>query len=155
MNNAATTLDGQRVVIFGDFLLVRVDPPRTLSQSGLYISRHLRDFEWTEHATVLAVGTGVRDPETGERVPIDTVKVGDRVVFSHLPSREGTWMERRFGSGARIYPLDLIDGIIEEDVIEVHELERNGRCVNGDCPCQVGLDCLGPQEPTTSSFERA
>src|SRR5580693_10685083 len=100
-----------RIAPLGDQVLIRVDPPRTLSSSGLYVDRGLREFEWTEYATVLAVGNGKRG-EDGVRMPITSVKVGDRIAFSYKPAHEKKQLEALFGKGVRLIELGDIDALI-------------------------------------------
>ncbi len=149
--------------------------PHAFVQRKLYVDRDIaREFEWTENATVLAVGNGKRG-EDGVRVPITSVKVGDRIAFSYKPAHEKKQLEALFGKGVRLIELGDIDaligtsdaknvrvsfdgvemqGHIDGTFIEVQrELEPNGKCLNGDCPCHVGLDCL-THDAATTPFEK-
>lgn len=174
--------DAPRIAPLGNKVLVRLEPPRVFSDAGLY--RAPREFEWTEHALVLAVGNGKRGPD-GVRVPIDRVKVGDVVVFSHRPAHEKGALEALFGKRAFLIDVDELDAVVdgitkydpknvhitfggvpftgimdgsfieverENEALKIHELEPNGKCLNGECPCHVGLDCL--HEAQTTEFER-
>jgi chaperonin GroES len=68
-----------------DQILVLRDEDKTQTPGGL----HIPDAFQREHklppgrGTVLAVGPGVVNPKTGERIPCD-VAVGDFIVFSRL-----------------------------------------------------------------------
>ncbi|HEY1549160.1 MAG TPA: co-chaperone GroES family protein [Kofleriaceae bacterium] len=134
-----------RIAPLGDQVLVRVREPKLLTQNGIHLSPVYRTFEWTEYATVLAIGNGKRGKD-GVRVPITKVKVGDVVVYSHRPSHEKWQLEALFGPRAFLIGVDEIDGVMKEYPCETCEaiasnfspkldIEADGHVC--DCPHHV------------------
>lgn len=65
-----------------DQVLVERDGADSMSEGGIIIPDSAQ--ERPERGTVLAVGEGRRNEKTGERIPVDYVKAGDRIVFSSM-----------------------------------------------------------------------
>lgn len=68
-----------------DKLLVRRDTAQDRTESGLYLPEKAK--ETPKLGTVIAVGTGTLNTETGHLVPL-TVKKGDRVLFTSYAGTE-------------------------------------------------------------------
>ena len=65
-----------------DLVYVRQDPlPEKASGRELFIPDSTKKHEFTRYGTVLAVGPGKLNLETGARIPM-AVRVGDRVMFA-------------------------------------------------------------------------
>jgi len=69
----------------GDRVLVQRDEAEDRTESGIYLPEQAKDTPKT--GTVLAVGDGALNTETGERTPLD-VKKGDRVLFTSYAGTE-------------------------------------------------------------------
>lgn len=68
-----------------DKLLVKRDEAEAKTASGIFLPETSKDKPKT--GTVIAVGTGALNTETGERIPL-TVKKGDKVIFSSYAGTE-------------------------------------------------------------------
>lgn len=68
-----------------DRVIVERDEPEAMTESGIYLPDTSKDRPKT--GTVLAVGDGALNTETGERVPL-TVRKGDRVIFASYAGTE-------------------------------------------------------------------
>ncbi|MHC4977162.1 MAG: co-chaperone GroES [Planctomycetota bacterium] len=69
----------------GDKVIVQRDEADTMTDSGLYLPEQAKDTPKT--GTVIAVGTGALNTETGERIPMTLAK-GDRVIFTSYAGSE-------------------------------------------------------------------
>ena len=68
-----------------DRIIVERDEAETMTESGIYLPETSKDRPKT--GTVLAVGDGALNTETGERIPL-TVKKGDKVIFTSYAGTE-------------------------------------------------------------------
>lgn len=68
-----------------DKILVRRDTAQDRTESGLYLPEKAK--ETPKLGTIIAVGTGTVNHETGALVPL-AVKKGDRVIFSSYSGTE-------------------------------------------------------------------
>ena len=120
--------------LLGDWVLVRIDRVKTITETGILLAE--RDFEWTEFGTVLAMGNGLRHPKTGERVALDELQVGHRVIFAHRPSNEKAATEQMYGKGAVLMRIGQIDGIVEPENEIIHRAKGAVAYMDGiDPPC--------------------
>lgn len=69
----------------GDKVIVQRDEAETQTDSGLYLPETSKDKPKT--GTVVAVGAGAINTDTGERIPM-TLKTGDKVIFSSYSGTE-------------------------------------------------------------------
>ena len=70
-----------------DKILVERDEPETQTDAGIYLPESSTEKPTT--ATVLAVGDGTLNENTGERIPLDVSK-GDRIILSKWGGTEIT-----------------------------------------------------------------
>jgi chaperonin GroES len=68
-----------------DRIIVERDEAETMTQSGIYLPETSKDKPRT--GTVLAVGDGALNTETGERIPL-TIRKGDKVIFTSYAGTE-------------------------------------------------------------------
>lgn len=80
--NDAVNVRGQPV---NDRLLVLVDEKASVSAGGILLPDTGKNKE--AKGTVVGVGPGAVNPQTGERLPM-CVKVGDRIVFGKFSGTE-------------------------------------------------------------------
>ncbi|TVQ33522.1 MAG: co-chaperone GroES [Phycisphaeraceae bacterium] len=69
----------------GDKILIMRDEAEDRTESGIYLPEQAKDKP--RSGTVVAVGEGTLNTETGERIPL-TVKKGDKVVFTSYAGSE-------------------------------------------------------------------
>lgn len=69
----------------GDKVIIQRDEADEMTDSGLYIPEQAKDTPKT--GTVVAVGTGALNHDTGERIPM-TLKVGEKVIFTSYAGTE-------------------------------------------------------------------
>ena len=69
----------------GDKLLVQRAEPQEQTDSGIYIPESAKDKP--KEGTIIAVGNGHLNQDTGERIPF-TVKKGDQVLFTSYAGTE-------------------------------------------------------------------
>ncbi|MFG0275587.1 MAG: co-chaperone GroES [Phycisphaerales bacterium] len=69
----------------GDKVIVQRDEAETQTDSGLYLPETSKDKPKT--GTVVAVGAGAINTDTGERIPM-TLNTGDKVIFSSYSGTE-------------------------------------------------------------------
>lgn len=70
-----------------DKILVERDAPETQTASGIFLPESSKEKPTT--ATVLAVGDGTLNENTGDRIPLD-VTVGDKIILSKWGGTEIT-----------------------------------------------------------------
>jgi co-chaperonin GroES (HSP10) len=103
-----------------DWIVVQADPlPDVVGDSKIIMPGRRgvsiwRKFDWTAYGTVLAVGPGPRDA-TGERIPIDEPKVGDRVIWEYRPSNDKEAINRLCGERTILLRASEISAIIESE----------------------------------------
>jgi chaperonin GroES len=68
-----------------DKILVSRDEPEAMTAAGIYLPESGK--EKPKSGTILAVGTGRINTETGHLIPL-TVKVGDKVLFTSYAGTE-------------------------------------------------------------------
>ena len=68
-----------------DKVLVERDEAETQTASGIYLPEGAKDKP--KSGTVIAVGDGRINSETGERIPL-TIKKGDKVIFTSYAGTE-------------------------------------------------------------------
>ena len=71
--------------LLGDKVLVNREAAEERTESGIYLPEKAKDTPKT--GTVLAVGDGALNTDTGDRIPL-TVKKGDKVIFSSYSGTE-------------------------------------------------------------------
>ena len=91
----------------GDKVLVRRDEAQGKTDSGIYLPESAKDKP--KQGTVMALGSGNLNKETGEYIPF-TVKEGDSVLFSSYSGTEVKINDEDF----LIMTEDDILGIIED-----------------------------------------
>ena len=69
----------------GDKVIIQRDEAESITDSGLYLPEGAKDTP--KSGTVVAVGTGALNHDTGERIPM-TLKVGDQVIFTSYAGTE-------------------------------------------------------------------
>jgi co-chaperonin GroES (HSP10) len=104
-----------------DWIVVQADPLPEVVGGGKIIMPGRqgvsvwRKFDWTAYGTVLAVGPGARDAATGQRIPIDEPKVGDRVIWEYRPSNDKEAINRLCGERTILLRAGEISAIIESE----------------------------------------
>ena len=69
----------------GDKIIVKRDEPTARTESGIYLPETAKDKP--KQGKVIAVGDGILNKETGNRIPF-SVKKGDSVIFSSYSGTE-------------------------------------------------------------------
>lgn len=69
----------------GNKVIVRRDEGDEMTDAGLYLPESAKDKP--KSGTIVAVGTGAINTETGERIPM-TLSVGDQVLFTSYAGSE-------------------------------------------------------------------
>ncbi|MCA9292606.1 MAG: co-chaperone GroES [Phycisphaerales bacterium] len=68
-----------------DKVIVQRDEAATITDAGIYLPESAKDTP--KSGTILSVGDGAINHDTGDRIPL-TVKKGDRVIFSSYAGTE-------------------------------------------------------------------
>ncbi|MBX3364656.1 MAG: co-chaperone GroES [Phycisphaeraceae bacterium] len=68
-----------------DKIIVRRDEPESRTSTGIYLPESSKDKP--KQGTVLSVGDGALNHDTGERIPL-TIKAGDKVIFTSYAGTE-------------------------------------------------------------------
>ncbi len=93
--------NGETIVLIGDKVAIRPDPPKRRTEGGLHIPDRALSVvhntgELVKHSdqyhvgTVVAVGLGRRSDYDGARIPLD-VEIGDRVRYHRASSSGMVW----------------------------------------------------------------
>lgn len=69
----------------GDKLIVQREEAATMTESGIYLPESAKDKP--KQGTVIALGSGILNRDTGDYIPF-TVKKGDTVIFSSYSGTE-------------------------------------------------------------------
>lgn len=81
----AKTTNAPKIRPLHDKILVRRDEATERTESGIYLPEKAKDTPKT--GTVVAVGTGTINTDTGKLTPL-TVKTGDKIIFSSYAGTE-------------------------------------------------------------------
>ena len=74
-----------KVKPLGDKILVKRAEAQTKTDSGIYLPESAKDKP--KEGTIVSVGNGILNKETGEYLPF-TVKKGDNIIFSSYAGTE-------------------------------------------------------------------
>lgn len=69
----------------GDKILVKRSEPEEVTEAGIYLPESAKDTP--KEGKIIALGDGILNKETGERLPF-TVKKGDTVIFTSYAGTE-------------------------------------------------------------------